>query len=110
MNDARAIGRQNTGKPGAIFSCHPQEGERNFHGAKFHAQEKSKVGRKTPEATHNLHGLAGDAERQVLAIHHALDEAEVVWQKVLCVLLDEDASRVEVHSGIANALRSFQRE
>ena len=43
-----------------------------------------------------LQALARDVERQVLAVHHALDEAQVLRDELLAVVHDEDAAHVEL--------------
>ncbi len=45
-----------------------------------------------------LQGLAGDVQGQVLGVHHAADEAEVLGQQVLDLVLDEHAAHVEVRA------------
>ena len=45
-----------------------------------------------------LHRLAGDVQRQVLRLDHALDEAQIVGQQVLVVLLDQHVVDVELEA------------
>ena len=43
-----------------------------------------------------LQGLAGDVQRQILRIHHALHEVQPLGHELLAVVHDEDSSHVEL--------------
>mmetsp|Transcript_12088 Transcript_12088/g.44852 ORF Transcript_12088/g.44852 Transcript_12088/m.44852 type:complete len:289 (-) Transcript_12088:492-1358(-) len=47
-----------------------------------------------------LEGLSGDVQREVIAVHHTLDEVEVLRQQLLEVVADEHLAHVEPQSGV----------
>ena len=62
-----------------------------------------------------LEHLAGDVQAQILGVHHALDEAEVLRQQVGAVLIDQHAGRIELQAlfivgGIEIVWRAFGDE